>query len=187
MRHNKRRKYLVYPSKQLKLMAFAVFPALMMGALSTYLWIHSAKWMYWMAEQKPIEEMIRIQYATYTSQDSAIVFKDPVQRKRLGRDLSALQESVETGYMSAIEDFNKAAWLSFVILGIVCVASVLFSFFHAHRITGAIHRLKKITDMLADGKDIPPVRLRKKDAFTELADALENLRLRLKDKGLLQS
>ena len=56
----------------------------------------------------------------------------------------------------------------------------------SHRIAGPLYRIRTCVDMLAEGKNMAPIRLRKRDEFKELAASLENLRSALKDKGLLE-
>ena len=46
---------------------------------------------------------------------------------------------------------------------------------------GAIFRIKRYIDMLADGEDIPVVKIRKNDEFQDVAQSLERLRKRIAD------
>ncbi len=57
----------------------------------------------------------------------------------------------------------------------VFLASVVAMIFFAHHIAGPAYRLGKTLRVLADGEQPPPVRLRKGDYLTELAEETNRL------------
>jgi len=56
---------------------------------------------------------------------------------------------------------------------------LIFSFglgvYYLHRIAGPIYRIEKTVREMAEGKKVEPIRLRKKDFFKSLAEAVNKL------------
>lgn len=74
-----------------------------------------------------------------------------------------------------------------MVLFFVLLLVGLLSLLYSHRIAGPLFRIISCVDMLVEGKDIPPIRLRDNDQFKDLAESLDKLRIHLKDAGLLES
>lgn len=64
-------------------------------------------------------------------------------------------------------------------VGIMLVLVLVFAFItgvlYLHRIAGPIYRIEKTIRDMAEGKKVEPIRLRKKDFFKSLAEALNKL------------
>jgi signal transduction histidine kinase len=90
-----------------------------------------------------------------------------------------IQNDLETRDREILGVWNSTRNSIIIILLLVLfgvgIAALLFS----HRIVGPIFRIKRYIDMLADGQDIPPVKIRKNDEFQDVADSLERLRQRI--------
>jgi len=64
-------------------------------------------------------------------------------------------------------------------VGIMFIVVLIFSFglgvYYLHRIAGPIYRIEKTVREMAEGKKVEPIRLRKKDFFKSLAEAVNKL------------
>jgi len=64
-------------------------------------------------------------------------------------------------------------------LGIMFIVVLIFSFglgvYYLHRIAGPIYRIERTLREMAEGKKVEPIRLRKKDFFKSLAEAVNKL------------
>ncbi|MCC5813165.1 MAG: methyl-accepting chemotaxis protein [Leptospira sp.] len=63
-----------------------------------------------------------------------------------------------------------------VVLSIIYLALIsIFSIFKSHKMAGPIHNIKRSLRKLADGEDVPFIRIRKGDEFQELVDELNEV------------
>jgi len=64
-------------------------------------------------------------------------------------------------------------------VGIMFIVVLIFSFglgvYYLHRIAGPVYRIEKTVREMAEGKKVEPIRLRKKDFFKSLAEAVNKL------------
>jgi hypothetical protein len=66
-------------------------------------------------------------------------------------------------------------------VAINALLSILASLYLSHRIAGPVYHIKKVLRAKIEGKETPPIRLRKSDYFYELAE-MANQALELKEK-----
>ncbi|MCX8081872.1 MAG: methyl-accepting chemotaxis protein [bacterium] len=83
------------------------------------------------------------------------------------------------GMANAYELVKSINFLILSRVGLMLVVILLFAFvfgiFYLHRIAGPIFRIERTIREIAEGKKVEPIRLRKKDFFKSLADALNKL------------
>ncbi len=182
----KRRKYLVHPSSQLKYIAFSVLPALVMSLYCTYSLMHSGELVLRAAKEKPLVPAYSIRQAVKALEAEGYTKETTKTVAILKRDLDVLAKTLETSYADTLYEWDKTRQIIFVVLIFVMLLVGLMSLVYSHRIAGPIFRLRRCARMLAEGKEVPPISLRKKDEFKDLAASLEQLRVTLKENGMLK-
>jgi signal transduction histidine kinase len=98
-----------------------------------------------------------------------------------------LQTILGTTHFNTFMKWKKTRFFIFAGLLSILVFIAIISLLSSHRIAGPILRMKKSVDMLCEGKDVAPIKLRSYDEFKDLAASLDKLRMKLKDKGFLES
>ncbi len=67
------------------------------------------------------------------------------------------------------------------VSAVVFAVLMLFGLFLSHHIAGPLYRITSYMNQIASGEtDLPPVTLRKRDFFTEVADSLNNMLAEMK-------
>lgn len=176
----KRKSYFVHPSLQIKYIAMSVLPALVVSLFCTYFLIKSGE-LILEAEKNKI--FIGTSSVGYMIQEMEIKHYPPdtIQKMRnLKKELVSLQNILRITYFDTMKEWKKIKYLILAGLTAVLVIVGLMSLLWSHRIAGPLLRLTSYVNMLAEGKDIPQVRIRRYDEFKELAAALEKLRKRIK-------
>ena len=101
--------------------------------------------------------------------------------QKIIRYLTVIQKDLEARDQEIVNNWkltrNSIILIMLLALFGVGAAALIFS----HRIVGPIFRIKRYIDMLADGEDIPVVKIRKNDEFQDVAQSLERLRKRIAD------
>jgi len=183
----KRRKYFVHPSSQLKYMAFSTIPALVMSFYCTFSLVESGKVVLRAAREKPLVPVYTIRQTLFALENEGYT-KDSAEKVAvLKSELESLKNALETTYVDTFTQWDRTKRAIFVVLFFVLVFVGLVSLVFSHRIAGPLFRIRSCVDMLAQGKNMPTICLRKCDEFKELAASLENLRKTLNDKGLLEN
>ncbi len=93
---------------------------------------------------------------------------------------------MEKEYFGTLKLWAETKIVLFLFLAIAIFLVGFIALLFSHRIAGPIHRLRKLAEMLAEGKNVPPVKFRNYDEFKEVAAAFEKLRNSLKAKGMLK-
>ena len=183
----KRSKYFIHPSSQLKYIAFSIIPALVMTFYCTYSLIASGQVVLKAAKEKPLVPVYAIRQAIATLEKEGYTSDTAEKVTVLKKELESLKDTLETTYVDTLTEWDKTKHAIFVVLFFVLSFVGLVSLVFSHRIAGPLFRIRNCVDMLAQGKNMPPIRLRKRDEFKELAASLEKLRTDLDDKGLLKN
>lgn len=181
-----RKRYLVYPSLQLKYIAMGVLPALITGIFCTYFLLKTGE-LTLQAEKDKM--LIEISSLGYTIQELMTQKYPPeiVERvKKLKNELFSLQNILRITYYDTLKEWEEVRILMLIGLLSILVIVGLICLIYSHRIAGPLVRLKKYIDMFCEGKNTPGIHLRKYDEFKDLAGALEKLRQGLEAKGILK-
>jgi hypothetical protein len=183
----KRRKYFIHPSSQLKYIALSTIPALIMSLFCTYFLTNTGELALRVAGEKPLVPFYSIKQTIAALEKEGYTKDTVAQLSRLKGELNSLKKIMEAMYLDTLTEWNKTKRAIFIVVFFVLVSVGLLSLLYSHRIAGPLFRIKRSVDMLSEGKDIPPIRLRKQDEFKDLAESLDRLRNNLKEKGLLES
>jgi HAMP domain-containing protein len=181
----KRKKFFIHPSSQLKYIAFSVIPALVMTFYCTYSILESGELVLRTAKEKPLVPVYTIRQTIAALEKQGYTHDTADKVTRLKGDLDSLKKTLETTYVDTLTQWDKTRRNIFVVLLFVLVFVGLLSLVYSHRIAGPLYRIKRCVEMLAEGKNMSPIRLRKHDEFKELAASLDRLRATLKEKGFL--
>ena len=175
----KRKKYFINPSVQTKYIIMSVVPTLIMSLFCILFLINSGQ-----GQLRRHKETISTTFNVLSKDTSNLqITETPDEKietiKKIIRYLMVIQNDLETRDQEILGVWNTTRNSIIIILLLVLfgvgIAALLFS----HRIVGPIFRIKRYIDMLADGQDIPPVKIRKNDEFQDVADSLERLRQRI--------
>jgi HAMP domain-containing protein len=183
----KRRKYFVHPSSQFKYIAFSILPALIMSLACTYFLLKAGGLILQTQKEDHFVEISSITQAIYALETEGCP-KDTVEElRRLINELLPMQTILAMTHFDTISKWEKTRLLIFAGLFSILLGVGILALFASHRIAGPLVRIRSCVDMLCEGRDIPPIKLRKHDEFQELAESLDKLRRRLKEGGLLES
>ena len=182
----KRRKYFIHPSSQLKYIAFSILPALVMTLYCAYYLNMTGDVILRLGNDKIFTSLSAIK-KTLPRLEKAATEDTADDVRRLKDILDSFEDTVLLAYPEAHGKWNRAR--VFVFSGLFCVllGTAILALLCSHRIAGPLYRLRTLIDMLSEGKDLPPIRLRKHDEFKELAESLDKLRVNLKNRGFLES
>lgn len=183
----KRRKYFIHPSSQLKYIAFSVLPALIMSLFCTYMLIQGGELVLEVAKEKPLIPVYAMKQMINTLEKDGYSKDTAPMAEKLKGQLDMLRNTLEAAYSDTLTQWDRIKRFIFVILFCILFLVGLLSLLYSHKIAGPLFRIKKSIDLLAEGKQIPPIRLRKHDEFKELAESLDKLRNNLDKRGLLKS
>ena len=182
----KRKRYFIHPSSQLKHIAFSVLPALIMTLFCTYFFNKSGELVSEIQTDTVFEGLSAIKKAVSRA-EAAATSETADNVTSLKRTLDTFEDAVLLSYSEAPKKWNEGRLFVFTGLFTVLFGTAVLALLNSHRIAGPLFRLKKCMDMLSEGKDTQPIRLRKYDEFKELAESLDGLRQTLKDRGFLKS
>jgi hypothetical protein len=185
-RKYKRRHYFIHPSSQLRYIAFSIIPALVMTLYCVYYLNMTG------------DAILRLSNDRIFANLSAIKKTLPLLEKAATKDteddvlklrniLDSFEDTVLLEYQASHEKWNQARVIVFIGLFCLILGTSILALLCSHRIAGPLYRIRMCINMLSEGKDILPVRLRKHDEFKELAESLDKLRVVLKDRGYLES
>jgi hypothetical protein len=183
----KRKRRFVHPSSQLKYIALSILPVLIMSLFCTFFLIISGELILRTDKDKIFAELYSITETINTLEQYERSENRLEELGTLKHEFRSLESLLKTAYLHTPEAWREARKLIFYVLSCVIGVTGLLSLLYSHRIAGAIHRIRGSIDMLADGKDMPPIRLRKRDEFRELAESVDRLRITLITKGYLVS
>ncbi len=89
------------------------------------------------------------------------------------------QLEAQGGLLQAYEIVRSINSLIAKRVGILLVTVMVFAFvlvvYYLHRIAGPVYRIEKTLNDMAEGKEVKPVVLRKKDFFKSLAESLNKV------------
>ncbi len=183
----KRRKFLIHPSSQLKYVALSVLPALIMTLFCTYFLVTTGESILKTEKEQHFVEISSVSQALYNLDIEGCPQGTADELRRLMNELLPLQTILATTHFDTFMKWKKTRLLIFAGLFSILVFIAIISLLSSHRIAGPIIRMRKSVDMLCEGKDIAPITLRGYDEFKDLAKSLDRLRMKLKDKGFLES
>lgn len=78
-------------------------------------------------------------------------------------------------YDHKLDRFNIQVNAIVVLSGLFLVILAIFTIFNSHRMAGPIHNIKRSINRLLEGEEIDKIKLRKRDEFKDLAEALNKL------------
>ncbi|MFH1674981.1 MAG: hypothetical protein ABIF87_16375 [Pseudomonadota bacterium] len=182
----KRKRYFIHPSSQGRYIALSILPALIMSLFCTYFLINSGEIVLKAAKQKPLVPFHSIRQTIVTLEKEGYTKDTATKVAKLKTELNSLRNILETIYLDTLTQWDRTKKIIFIVLFSVLLLVGLLALSYSHRTAGPLVRIKKGIEMLSEGRDMPPVRLRKNDQFKELAESLNELRSHLKDRGLLE-
>ena len=183
----KRRRYFIHPSSQGTYIALSVLPALVMSLYCTYFLMSSGELVLKAAKEKPLVPFHSIRHVIVTLEKEGCTKDTEAKVTRLKNELNSMRNILEMTYLDTLGKWNENKRVIYVALFFVLFFVGLLSLLYSHRIAGPVYRIRSSIDMLVEGKDIAPIRLRENDQFKDVAESLDRLRSRLKDAGLLES
>ncbi|MCP4546265.1 MAG: methyl-accepting chemotaxis protein [bacterium] len=182
----RRKKFFIHASTQGKYIAFSTLPALLMGLFCIGFIYSSGEQVLLAAKERPMVPIYKIQQTIASLEKSAGTEETDASVEHLNQDLSALTAMLEAGYEETLLKWNSTKALIFTILACGLFLTGVLALFNSHRIAGPMVRIGNSIDLLAEGREIPPVKLRKHDEYKDLAASLDRLRIRMHDAGLLE-
>ena len=183
----KRTKYFIHPSSQGAYIALSILPALVMSLYCTYFLISSGELVLKAAKEKPLVPFYSIRHIIVTLEEEGCTKDTAAKVRKLKNELDSMRGILETTYLDTLGQWNENKRVIYVGLFFVLLFVGLLSLLYSHRIAGPLFRIRSSIDMLAERKDIPPIRLRENDQFKDVAESLDKLRSHLKDAGFLES
>ncbi len=183
----KRRKFLVHHSIQLKYIAFSILPALVMSVFCSALLMKSSELILKTEKESHFADISEITQTIYKIDTQGCPGNTTEDINKLMAQLLPLQNDLAMSHFDTLARWSKVKFIIVFSLLLILVCIAVLALLASHRIAGPLFRLRQSLDLLSQGKDIPPVRLRKNDELKELADSLDKIRMLLKDKGLLKS
>ncbi|MFH1771258.1 MAG: hypothetical protein ABH872_00385 [Candidatus Omnitrophota bacterium] len=179
-----RRKYFINRSVQLRYIMMSVLPALIVAVVCTFIVVRTGEFTLSAASNR-----LSLEMTSFNRVLKNLVSED-VSRENVAKiviqlkgELLSFNNALRSTYLDTLEEWRDTQLLvvSAVLLMLICVG--VLSLLYSHRIVGPIYRIEKYIEMLAEDKDIPPVKIRSTDEFQHIAESLEKLRQRLKNKG----
>ena len=177
----RRKKFWIHPACQSKYIALSVLPALILSLFCTFLLLHTGEETLKGITKNITHGVGSISLNIYRLETDKINLPAE-EMQSLKENLSSLKASLDENHFEALQSWRRTKLLVLTAsLLVICVAAVL-ALFHSHRVAGPTIRLRSCMESLARGENIPPVRLRAGDQFTDLAEALETLRISLMEE-----
>ncbi|MFA5362278.1 MAG: hypothetical protein WC335_03390 [Candidatus Omnitrophota bacterium] len=183
----KRKKYLVHCSSQFKYITLSVLPAFLISIFCVNLIFASGELIFKKEKARILKKTLEINLSVDETllwlQKENYAKEVLEQTGKVLKELVTLEDSIQTSYFKAIQQW--AAFKSLILFGIIAALAfvAMMSLLYSHRVAGPLCRIQKYINNLAEGKEIPAVRFRSYDEFKEVADALEKLRVVLKQKS----
>ncbi len=175
----RRKNYLINPRIQLTYISMCVIPALATVLLATYFLVKSTEIRLYRQQESFLVGISAVDLALFQLEkvkDEATVVKRLQEAKK---GLITLQSAMEQNQIQTLQSLSKNRDLVILDLIAMLILVGFLSLIYSHRIAGPLFRIERNIDMLAEGKPIPPISLRRGDEFKNLAAALERLRKRL--------
>jgi hypothetical protein len=181
-----RKRYFVNFSIQFKYIMMSVLPVLLMSLFCIYFIIQSGELLVEKQKSKIVEEFSSIDNTIKQIRTVNLPKDVNNQLEVFSKKLSILQEELNIQYYNLVEEWAKTRMKLMAVLFLGMLFVGIISLIYSHRIAGPIYRIKKSIEALQEGKEIGCIKLRPADEFHDLADALEKLRVILKDRGYLK-
>jgi hypothetical protein len=182
----KRTKFLVNHSIQLKYIAFSILPALVISLFCSVLLIKSGELILKTEREDRFADISEITQTIYNIDTEGCPDNTTEEIRRLMARLLPLQNTLAMTHFDTLAKWNKVKFIIVFSLLMILLCIGILALLASHRIAGPLFRIKQSLDSLCEGKDIPPVRLRKHDELKDMAESLDKLRRHLKNKGLLE-
>lgn len=175
----RRRRYFINPKVQLKYIMMSIMPALIMVLLTTYFLVKSTEIKLYRQKEAALIGMSSLDLPLAQLRkvkDEAEISKNFEDAQKALLNLQAVMERKQVRDLKELSKSRNLIILALIAMLIMVGALALI---YSHRIVGPLSRLKSCIDMLTDGKEVPPIRLRRDDEFKDLALSLEKLRKKL--------
>jgi hypothetical protein len=182
----KRRKYFVHPSVQGAYIAFSIVPAILASVFCTYALIRGGEVVLRAAREKPLVPIYAIRQTILTLEKDGYNQEASTKVANLKKELAVLKAAMEETYYETLIRWEGIRRQTFLVLFFCVVLVGLLALLHSHRIAGPLFRIGKCINMLSEGKDPGPIRLRKRDQYQDIAKSLEKLRRTLGRQGSLR-
>lgn len=178
----KRKNYFISPSLQIRYILMSVLPALIIGVYATLFLFKTSELLLSKEEGMLSSELSSHICILSMATSSAPSLEIKREKVKFLEDLFLIQNGSKRRYLDNLRylDQLKVTLILGEFLIFLCVG--VLALVYSHRIAGPIFRIKRYIEMLSEGKDIPPVKIRYYDEFKEVAELLEKLRKNLKDK-----
>lgn len=181
-----RKRFFVHPSIQFKYILLSIIPALIIGIFCSYFLVATGELILLREKAKTMVEV------SYFNEILPQLTREEYPREvilkvvELKRKLISFQSSIQEVYLDTIEEWTDTKNMILQVIFMVIVGTSLLALSYSHRVVGPVNRLQKYVEMLAEGKDVPPIRVRADDEFKDIASSLDRLRKMLKEKGILK-
>ena len=182
MENQRRRlRLFVHASSQGRYLALSVFPVVLMTLLCGIFIFGSVEQLLMNSNERPMVPVAKVQRSANYIAHSDMSGASADRVAALNTELQDVQRTLEAGHRETLVRWNRIKISIYLALFVGLFASTTLTLIYSHRTVGPLIRIRNnITDM-AEGRQIPPVRLRKHDEFKDLAASLEQLRQRLTD------
>ncbi len=173
---NRRRKYLIHPASQFKFIILSILPALLISTFCSFLFFYTGESILKGLTQNINNGIGAISLSVYRLETGKLE-APALEVETLKNELAALKTTLDTDHFKAMRTWHYIKMITLATTAVVVLIAALLALLHSHKIAGPAFRLRDCMERLARGEDIPPVRLRTGDQFTEVAEALETLRV----------
>ncbi|MFH1772006.1 MAG: HAMP domain-containing protein [Candidatus Omnitrophota bacterium] len=184
--HFLRRKYFIHPSSQLRYIALSVLPAMIISVFFVIMIVDNGEAILKKEKSKLYKDLYSLGKTVYSIEQKINLHESSVEFTILRNSLLAFQNTLKKSYYETLREWNRSQMVLFSVLPLILIVVALFALINSHRIAGPLSRITKVISRIADGKDTAsPIHFRPHDEFKELAEAVEKLRIKLKDSGFL--
>lgn len=178
----KRKNYFISPSIQIKYILMSVLPAALIGVYATLFLFKTGELLLLREEGR-----LSVEISSYICNLSAITKDIPsveVKRTMIRSldDLYSIQKDSKKRYLNNLKFLIEVKNILLFGQALIFLCVGILALIYSHRIAGPIFRISRYIEMLTEGKEIPPVKVRYYDEFKEVAELLDKLREKLKEQ-----
>lgn len=177
----KRRNYFISPSVQVKYILMSVLPAAVIGIYATIFLFKTSELLMFKEEKRISLEVSGYLYNFSQLTKDVSSVEDRRKMIRILDNLYTLQEGSHQSYLYNIKFLNEVKKMLLFGEALIFLCVGILALVYSHRIAGPVFRISRYIEMLTEGKEIPPVKLRYYDEFKEMAELLDKLRDKLKE------
>lgn len=174
-----RRRYFINPSIQLKYVFIVCLPLVIIG-ISSFLMVQEIGKISEQVNQERLLTELGIIEANLRMLDDIPAKEETVAM--LKDELMDLKEHAKDHVLTSLMMWAKVKEVLLFEAFILILGGAALALLFSHRMVGPVYRMRKYMDMLANGQEIPPVRVRGYDEFKEMAASMEKFRVHLNDE-----